>query len=94
MNNPAAQTALGPMVIVAAEQHEPSPLVHDPWGQRLLPMSGRIAAGITRWSTARRTLIATIEKKLRGGWASFLCRDRYIDDQLVNAPSRKALTPL
>ena len=31
MNNPAAQTALGPMVIVAAEQHEPSPLVHDPW---------------------------------------------------------------
>ncbi len=23
MNNPAAQTALGPMLIVAAEQHEP-----------------------------------------------------------------------
>ena len=31
MNNPAEQTALGPMLIVAAEQHEPSPLVHDPW---------------------------------------------------------------
>jgi O-methyltransferase involved in polyketide biosynthesis len=30
MNNPADQTALGPMVIVAAEQYEPSPLIHDP----------------------------------------------------------------
>ena len=88
MNSPAAQTALGPMVIVAAEQHEPSPLVHDPCAQRLLPLSGRIAAGITRWSPARRALIATTEKKLRGGWASFLCRKRYIDDQLVNAVAK------
>jgi O-methyltransferase involved in polyketide biosynthesis len=54
MNNPAAQTAVGPMIIVAAEQHELSPLVHDPWAQRLLPLSGRIAAGITRWSPASR----------------------------------------
>ena len=30
MNNPAAPTALGPMIIVAAEQHEPSPLIHVP----------------------------------------------------------------
>jgi methyltransferase (TIGR00027 family) len=73
------------MIIVAAEQHEPSPLVHDPCAQRLLPLSDRIAAGTTRWSPARRALIATTEKKLRGGWASFLCRKRYIDDQLVNA---------
>ena len=65
---------------VAAEQHEPSPLVHDPWAQRLLPLSGRIAAGMTRWSPARQTLIAATDKKLRGGWASFLCRKRYIDD--------------
>jgi methyltransferase (TIGR00027 family) len=88
MNNPAAQTALGPMIIVAAEQHEPSPLVHDPCAQRLLPLSGRIAAGITRWSPARRMLIAATEKKLRGGWASFLCRKRYIDDQLVNTVAK------
>ena len=85
MSNAAAETALGPMVIVAAEQHEPSPLIHDLWAQRLLPLSGRIAAGISRWSPARRTLISVTEKKLRGGWASFLCRKRYIDDQLVDA---------
>jgi hypothetical protein len=30
MNNPADQTALGPMVIVAAEQYEPSPLIRRP----------------------------------------------------------------
>ena len=59
-----------------------------PGQQRLLPLSGRIAAGITRWSPARRALIATTEKKLRGGWASFLCRKRYIDDQLVNAVAK------
>ena len=88
MNNPAAQTALGPMVIVAAKQYEPAPLIHDPWAQRLLPLSGRIAAALTRWSQARRAAIAATEKKFRGGWASILCRKRYIDDQLVNAVTK------
>lgn len=88
MNNPAAQTALGPMVIVAAKQYEPAPLIHDPWAQRLLPLSGRIAAALTRWSPARRAAIAATEKKFRGGWASILCRKRYIDDQLVNAVTK------
>jgi methyltransferase (TIGR00027 family) len=88
VSNAAAETALGPMVIVAAEQHEPSPLIHDPWAQRLLPLSGRIAAGISRWSPARRALISATERKLRGGWASFLCRKRYIDDQLVGAVAK------
>ncbi len=88
MSNAAEQTALGPMVIVAAEQHEPSPLIRDPWAQRLLPLSGRIAAGITRWSPARRAMIAATEKKFPGGWSSILCRKRYIDDQLVNAVAK------
>jgi hypothetical protein len=30
VNNPA-QTPLGSMVIVAADQHVASPLIHDPW---------------------------------------------------------------
>ena len=25
------------------------------------------------------------EKRIPGGWAAFLCRKRYVDDQLVNA---------
>jgi len=88
MNNAAAQTALRPMVIVAAEQHEPSPLIHDSVAQRLLPVSARIAVALTRWSPARRALIAATEKKFDGGWASFLCRKRYIDDQLVDAVAK------
>jgi methyltransferase (TIGR00027 family) len=88
MKNGADQTAVGAMVIVAAEQYEPSPLIYDPWAKRLLPLSGRIAAGITWWSPARRAMIAAAEMKWAGGWASVLCRKRYIDDQLVNAAIR------
>jgi methyltransferase (TIGR00027 family) len=33
-------------------------------------------------------LITATEKRLQGGWASFLCRKRYIDDQLVNAVAK------
>jgi leucine carboxyl methyltransferase len=85
MNSAVAQTALGPMIIVAADQYESAPLVEDPWAYRLLPASGRAGAALTRWSAVRRALFAATEKRMRGGWASFLCRKRYIDDQLVNA---------
>ena len=88
MNNPAEQTALGPMIIVAAEQYEPSPLIQDPWARQLLPLGGRIAAALTRISPVRRALIAMTEKQFRGGWASFSCRKRYIDDQLVSAVAK------
>jgi methyltransferase (TIGR00027 family) len=88
VNNPAEQTALGPTVIVAAEQYERSPLIHDPWAERILPPGGRIAAALTRWSPVRRALIAVTEKQFRGGWASFSCRKRYIDDQLVSAVAK------
>ena len=73
------------MVIVAADQYETAPLVHDPWAHRLLPAAGRMATTLMRSSAVRRALIAATEKKMHGGWASFLCRKRYIDDQLVNA---------
>lgn len=85
MNTSAAQTAIGPMVIVAADQHEPSPLIHDTWARRILPMPGRLAASSTRWPVVRRALMSATEKKFHGGWASFLCRKRYIDDQLLAA---------
>jgi methyltransferase (TIGR00027 family) len=88
MSNPAEQTAIGPMVIVAADQYEPSPLVHDPWARRILPASGRVAASLARWSPVRRAFIAVTEKRIRGGWANFLTRKRYIDDQLVNAATK------
>lgn len=85
MSNQAAQTAIGPMVIVAADQYEPTPLVHDPLARRLLPRGARIAAGALRLPATRRLLVSATEKQFRGGWSSFLCRKRYIDDQLAAA---------
>ena len=85
MNNPAEQTAIGPMIIVAADQYAPSPLVNDPWAGRMLPASGRFAASLARWSPARRAFIAVTERRIRGGRANFLSRKRYVDDQLLSA---------
>ena len=77
------------MVIVAADQYETAPLVHDPWAHRLLPAAGRMATTLMRSSAVRRALIAATEKKMHGGWASFLCRNAFAlrdaNDQLVNA---------
>jgi O-methyltransferase involved in polyketide biosynthesis len=70
LNNPAEQTAVGPMVIVAADQYELSPLVHDPWAGRMLPASGRITASLAQWSPARRAYKAVTERRIRGGWAN------------------------
>jgi methyltransferase (TIGR00027 family) len=50
-----------------------------------MPAFGRFAAGLARWSAGRRAFIAVTERRIPGGWASFLCRKRYVDDQLVNA---------
>ncbi|WP_336161391.1 SAM-dependent methyltransferase [Amycolatopsis sp. VC5-11] len=78
----ADRTAFGPMVIVAADQHEARPLIDDPWARRLLPASGRLAAALTKYRPIRRALIAATEKKIPGLWASMLCRKRYVDDAL------------
>jgi methyltransferase (TIGR00027 family) len=82
LSDAAAQTALGPMVVVAADQHEAAPLVHDPWAAKLLPAPARFIASATRWSPVRRALRSATDKQIEGGWGIFLCRKRYIDDQL------------
>jgi methyltransferase (TIGR00027 family) len=88
MNNPAEQTAIGPMVIIAADQYEASPLVHDPLARCMLPPSGRFAASLARFAPARHFFKAVTERRIDGGWANFLCRKRYVDDQLVSAVAK------
>jgi methyltransferase (TIGR00027 family) len=85
MPNGPDRTALGPMVIVAVDQFDPSPLIHDPWAAKLLPLGGRLAVMLAKWPPARRSTIKATEKKLPGLWASMLCRKRYIDDKLHDA---------
>lgn len=84
MANPASQTAIGPMVIVAVEQYY-SPeqrLVQDELAYHMLPASVKPIVRLARWRPARNLLIAATEKTGQGLWGSMLCRKRYIDDLL------------
>ncbi|RSD13600.1 SAM-dependent methyltransferase [Amycolatopsis eburnea] len=78
-------TALGPMVIVAADQHETSPLITDDLARRILPAAGRVTVALTAWRPIRRLLFSATETKMPGLWASMLCRKRFIDDKLSAA---------
>lgn len=83
MDTAVAGTAIGPMVIAAADQYDAHPVVRDDLAARILPASGRLVAAAARWHPVRSALIAATEKKIPGLWASMLCRKRYIDDRLA-----------
>src|SRR5215469_7699240 len=88
---PAAQTAFGPMVIVALEQYVPSAqrLVQDDFAARFLPLSGRLLMRACRWRAFWRFVYALSlllsEQQGQGIWGSILCRKRYADDQVTAA---------
>ena len=88
VKNPATQTALGPMVIVAVDQYEDRPLVQDDLAYQMLPARGKVAVIAAKWLPLRRLLIGATERKIPGLWASMLCRKRYIDEQLQAADSQ------
>ncbi|MEO3876698.1 SAM-dependent methyltransferase [Nonomuraea sp. B12E4] len=80
----AAQTALGPMVIAAAEQHEPPGwrLLDDGLALGLLPITMRGAVRICRWPAVRRAMIAASERRAPGIWGGVLRRKHFADDQV------------
>ncbi|MEU3271137.1 SAM-dependent methyltransferase [Saccharomonospora sp. NPDC006951] len=80
-----AGTAVGPMTIVAIDQHEATPLVRDQPARSFLPATARTLAALARFRSIRRLLFAATERKLPGLWASILCRKRYLDDDIVDA---------
>ncbi len=84
---PAAQTAFGPMVIAAAEQHHPEAqrLLSDELAIRLLPPGLRLTARACRWRFVRNFLINATDKKAPGMWGGMLCRKRYADDKVTEA---------
>jgi methyltransferase (TIGR00027 family) len=85
--NPAAQTALGPMVLAAVEQNEPPDrrLVDDDLAELFLPVSMRWLVGATRWAPARRLMIRGSEFTGPGLWVNMACRKHFIDDKLKEA---------
>jgi methyltransferase (TIGR00027 family) len=87
MANPASQTAVGPMTIVAAEQYfsKEQRVVQDELAYHLLPASVKWIVRLTRWRPARNLLIQATEKTAQGIWGSVLCRKRFIDDKLQAA---------
>ncbi|MCX4910552.1 SAM-dependent methyltransferase [Streptomyces sp. NBC_00878] len=84
---PAAQTALGPMVIAACEQHLPESqrVLSDELAVRFLPPGLRLVVGACRWRAVRDLLTGATDKKALGLWASVLSRKRYADDKVSEA---------
>jgi methyltransferase (TIGR00027 family) len=87
MTNIAAQTAYGPMLLVAAEQNYPPSrrVVQDELAFSFLPSGAQMAARLARWSPLRSLVFALTERRARGVWAGVLCRKRYVDDKLAEA---------
>ena len=83
--NPAAQTAFGPMVLVAVEQSEPPGrrLVDDELAVRFLPTPVRWLVNSSPPNLLRRLTIAAMEREGPGLWAEMLCRKRYIADTVA-----------
>ena len=85
--NPAAQTAFGPMVLVALEQSEPPErrLVDDDLAARFLPAPTRWLVTATPPNLMRRLTMAAMEREGPGLWASMNCRKRYIAEKVTES---------
>src|SRR6201992_4039874 len=84
MRNPAAQTAFGPVVLVALEQSEPPGrrLVDDDLAARFLPAPTRRLVTAAPPNLMRQLTMAVMEREGPGLWASMNCRKRYIADKV------------
>jgi methyltransferase (TIGR00027 family) len=85
--NPVAQTAFGPMLLTAVEQHEPPGrrLVDDDLASAFLPVPARLLTAAARSSVLRQLLVGAIERSGPGLWANLTCRKHYIGDKLDEA---------
>jgi methyltransferase (TIGR00027 family) len=85
--NAAAQTAFGPMVLVAVEQGEPPDrrLVNDDLAVQFLPTAIRWLIAAAPPNLLRRLTIAAMEREGPGLWAGLICRKHYIADKVTAA---------
>jgi methyltransferase (TIGR00027 family) len=83
----AAQTAYGPMVLVAVEQFTPAPqrIITDELAIRFMPALGRWMIGTCRWGWLRKQFIKLSEAQAPGIYGGMLCRKRYADDRAREA---------
>src|ERR1700685_3346557 len=85
--NAAAQTAFGPMMLVALEQSEPpgQRLVDDDLAARFLPPPTRWLVNAAPLNLMRRLAMAAMDRDGPGLWASLTCRKRYIADKVTES---------
>ncbi|QZA06185.1 SAM-dependent methyltransferase [Mycolicibacter heraklionensis] len=85
--NPAAQTAYGPMLLAAVEQHEPPSrrLVDDDLAAAFLPARIRWLVAATRPALLRKWVIAAMDRSGPGLWVNLTCRKRFIADRIDEA---------
>jgi methyltransferase (TIGR00027 family) len=83
--NPAAQTAFGPMVLVAVEQSEAPErrVVDDDLAVQFLPTPLRWLLAAAPPNLLRRLTIAAMEREGPGLWASLNCGKHYIADKVT-----------
>jgi methyltransferase (TIGR00027 family) len=83
--NRAAQTAFGPMVLVAVEQSEPRDrrLLDDDLAVQFLPQPIRWLINSAPSKLLPRLAIAVMEHEGPGLWASIIGRKRYITDKVT-----------
>lgn len=83
-SNPAARTAIGPIMLSAVEAlHPPGHrLLEDDLAAAFLPGRYRALVRLVRAGWLRRAMIASCEWFGPGLWASIACRKRFIDDKV------------
>ncbi len=81
----AAQTGIGPTMIVAIEQHFPSNqrVIDDPLAVEILPTVFRLIVKTMRLPMLRNWMVNVSEKKVAGIWSAMTCRKRYIDEKVI-----------
>jgi hypothetical protein len=90
VKNPATQTALGPMVIVAVDQYENPPLVQDELAYQMLPARGKVAVIAAKWLPLRRLLIGATERKIPACGRA-CCAASATSTSSCRPPSRKSM---
>jgi methyltransferase (TIGR00027 family) len=94
MAKKAAETGVGPTLIVAIEQHfsEGTRLINDDLAGQILPFGMKAYVWLTRPSWVRDWMVRASENKAPGVWAMVMCRKRYIDDKVAEAVVDQAET--
>ena len=89
----AAQTGVGPTLLVAMEQSYPSAerIIHDDLAPKMMPGAYKFLVKLIRIPLLRNWMFKTSEKQVKGIWSGILCRKRYIDDKAMVAVNDKSV---